>query len=379
MADYISVTAYGATGDGITDDSNAIQAAIAAAPTGSVVFFPAPTTSYRITKQITVSKRITIDGGKSAVKMSAGNGFSLNAENIVFRGINFEGVRLADNHSALNLYQSNIKVEDVEVSHCSHAVRVLGGVWHTLSRIRARNIVNGVLEVGNIVGTVVEDFRYDTDSAYPQPVYGTYYWGEGANFSDLDFIHAGRALWIASTSTRSVNWTFFNSCSFDTSDYGCIIEGYAVGQAVAGLMFDQCWFSSHNIAGFQASGDVKVDGITLNNCYFINNKREGVVLAGRVNNVDINGCTFSGNSVGAPGTHHNIYTNTMGSKFIRNNMFTNWGGMATHVGYDILRAEQDCVCVIEGNISTGTITGGFANGASFPVTLGRNFGSLPSA
>lgn len=378
MTDFINVQDYGAMGNG-GDDSFGIQAAITASPEGSVILFPAPASAYRISRQISVNKRLTLEGGKSRILMTAGNGFALNAENIVMRGFNFVGSRISWDHCAINIFQSQIKVEDIEVVGCSHAVRVLGGVWQTLSRIRARNIVYGVLEVGNTVGCVVEDFRYDTDAAYAEPTYGVYYWGEGANFSDLDFIHAGKALWIASTSTRGVSWSFFNSCSFDTSEYGAIIEGYAVGQSVAGLMFDQCWFSSHRTAGFHASGDVSVDGITMNNCYFINNQQEGVILAGRVNNIDINGCTFSGNSVGSKGTYSNIYTNTVAGKFIRNNMFTNWGGFPTHLAYDIQRGKQDGVCVIEGNISTGSVTGGFSNLATFPVTLGRNFGSLPSA
>lgn len=378
MADFINVQDFGAVGNGSTDDSFAIQAAITAAPEGSIVLFPAPITAYRITKQISVNKRLTLEGGKSRILMTAGNGFALNAENTVMRGFNIVGSRINWDHCAINIFQSQIKVEDIEVSHCSHAVRVLGGVWHTLSRIRARNIVYGVLEIGNTVGTVVEDFRYDTDPTYPEPTYGTYYWGEGANFSDLDFIHAGKCLFIEST-YRSVAWTFFNSCSFDTSNFGVSIEGNGVGQSVVGIMFDQCWFSSHKTAAINIVGTAKVDGVTFNGCYIINNRWEGVVMAGNVTNVDFNGCTFSGNSVGAKGLHHNIYSNITGRKFIRNNTFSDWGGFASHVGYDILRAEQDGECIIEGNISMGQITGGYNSGSPVVAKIGRNFGSLPSA
>jgi hypothetical protein len=379
MTDYINVKDYGAVGNGTTDDSNAIQSAITAAPDGSIVLFPAPTVAYRITKQILVNKRLTLEGGKCKIKMTAGNGFSLFAENIVMRGFNFTGSRINWDHCAINIFMSQVKVEDIEVEHCSHAVRVLGGVWHTLSRIRAKNIVYGVLEVGNTVGAVVEDFRYDTDVAnYPAPVYGVYYWGEGANFSDLDFIHAGKALWIESTANRSVNWTFFNSCSFDTSDYGCIIQGNAVGRTVDGLMFDQCWFASHKIAGVWIEG-AKVNGITMDGCHIINNQKEGVILVGAATNIDFNGCVFGGNSAFNPGIHHNIYSNSSGRKFIRNCQFSDWGGFVTNVGYDILRAEQDGDCVIDGNISMGQTGGGYISGSSVQAKIGRNFGSLPSA
>lgn len=76
--------------------------------------------------------------------------------------------------------------------------------------------------------------------------------------------------------------------------------------------------------------------------------------------------------------HHNIYSNISGRKFIRNNTFSDWGSFTSHVGYDILRAEQDGDCVIEGNISMGETTGGYVSGSPVIAKIGRNFGNLPS-
>lgn len=77
MTDFINVQDYGAVGNGTVDDSFAIQAAITAAPEGSIVLFPAPISAYRITKQISVNKRITLEGGKSRISMTAGNEWRL--------------------------------------------------------------------------------------------------------------------------------------------------------------------------------------------------------------------------------------------------------------------------------------------------------------
>ena len=58
---YYNVVSFGATGNGATDDTTAIQAAFnAAAAVGGVVFFPAG--SYKITTTLTVTSRISILG-----------------------------------------------------------------------------------------------------------------------------------------------------------------------------------------------------------------------------------------------------------------------------------------------------------------------------
>lgn len=61
----VQVTAFGAKGDGVTDDSRAIQAAIDAAPAGATVnFFPA---RYRLTRGLMVTKQLTLIGNGSTL------------------------------------------------------------------------------------------------------------------------------------------------------------------------------------------------------------------------------------------------------------------------------------------------------------------------
>jgi hypothetical protein len=56
----VTVTDYGATGDGVTDDTAAIQSAIDAASTGSTIMFPKG--KYYISQPLTVTKRLNITG-----------------------------------------------------------------------------------------------------------------------------------------------------------------------------------------------------------------------------------------------------------------------------------------------------------------------------
>jgi hypothetical protein len=57
----VSVTDFGAVGDGVTDDTAAVQAALDSLATGGVVFMPAGV--YKIDADLTVPNGVTLDGG----------------------------------------------------------------------------------------------------------------------------------------------------------------------------------------------------------------------------------------------------------------------------------------------------------------------------
>ncbi len=68
-ADIINVLDYGAAGDGITDDTAAIQAALDATPSGTAVYMPAGT--YVITGQINVNGKGILGAGVEATEIDA--------------------------------------------------------------------------------------------------------------------------------------------------------------------------------------------------------------------------------------------------------------------------------------------------------------------
>lgn len=74
LNEQVSVKSYGAKGDGVTDDTAAIQAAANAAA-GKKLYFPATLSSYKITEQINLLGFTTVcgDGRGSVVKMAAAN------------------------------------------------------------------------------------------------------------------------------------------------------------------------------------------------------------------------------------------------------------------------------------------------------------------
>lgn len=375
-----NVKDYGAVGDGATDDRAAIQACIDAAPAGATVFFPATATSYRVVGTINVSKTIKITGGKTKIKSVSGNLFNLTAEATLLEGLILEGSRAAAPHTAIRMGNNFITVRDCTITLFARGFEVWGGVWHNITNIRMRNISTTVIEIGNIVGTTVTDLRYDTDvGTYAQPTRGILLYGEGCNFADLDLIHAGRCIEVVGSSSHNPTWNFFNSCSFDTSLYGLYVAGTDTNYYVKGLMFQHCWFSSHSEAGVYCSPSQNVNGLTMNGCHIINNNKYGMYLGGVIQNTDINGCIFAGNSITNAGLYENIYSNTYGRKLIRNNFFGSWGGLVSTVKADIARGSVDAECVISNNVSLGDgAGGGYTNASSTTAQLGTNFGNLPS-
>lgn len=102
----LNVRAFGAVGDGVTDDTAAIQAALDAA-TGSVVFFPSTANSYLISASLKLPSNIRIVSNDACLLAGPGLFDMMTATSksgIVIEGLRFEGsypTRPAGNGSCL--------------------------------------------------------------------------------------------------------------------------------------------------------------------------------------------------------------------------------------------------------------------------------------
>lgn len=81
----INVVEYGAIGDGVTDDTPAIQAAIDACPFGGRVYMPTPTTWYGITNLLTKAN-MTLEGpsmpGQSLLRLPGSTGHGITEKTV---------------------------------------------------------------------------------------------------------------------------------------------------------------------------------------------------------------------------------------------------------------------------------------------------------
>ena len=107
----INVKNYGAVGDGSTDDTDAINAAIAAANDGDMVFFPKGT--YNISSTLTISKPIVLQGILSPISFVG---------SIIYKTGNFEGIVLAT---------SGVVIRDMGLDGVGTSVDTKCGIYTT--------------------------------------------------------------------------------------------------------------------------------------------------------------------------------------------------------------------------------------------------------
>lgn len=129
LRESVSVKDFGAVGDGVTDDTAAIQAAINSMPAaGGTVFFPNGT--YLVNSGIALKTRVTIEGGdrnNTTIKAGAAGitvlGLSGSAYNVRIRHLAVDGNNLAAKGIAIlgtsNGSNAHHVIEDVLVSGCT--------------------------------------------------------------------------------------------------------------------------------------------------------------------------------------------------------------------------------------------------------------------
>lgn len=131
---WVSVKSYGAVGNGIADDTSAVQAAInrAVALGGAVVFFPAGT--YKISSALTLSNAsgVSFRGAGSAVSIikntsATGNGITLTSCSSFY--VDDIAISNSGSSSGYGLSMSsctNVHVDGLKVSSHQFSVRVTG-------------------------------------------------------------------------------------------------------------------------------------------------------------------------------------------------------------------------------------------------------------
>jgi hypothetical protein len=337
----INVKTYGATGDGSTDDTSAIQDAIDAVPsTGGTVFLPVGT--YVVSSTLTIDKDSTTllgVGAASVIRVSSGaldidaikigNGSTTRSQcairdlRITADGQKTDG-RGIFLDKCFKIWLQNLLIEkqyrSLQYSNTTE-------VWLSSSDVRDTK-EHGLLLSNDLMSGF--DW-YITDCVFDNPdvtnVGSGIHWdgGETLVVTNVDLLRFSTGLYVNPTEGHESRFGFLNNLIMDTSgDNNVHISNTGSGNTV-GLTFTNCWSGTaanygvlidkpggglvqgvrwiggkifHNgLAGFRLAGgqDVHIsDCDIIANSQTVSASRHGVEVAADVSEFSVKGCRIGG-------------------------------------------------------------------------------------
>lgn len=298
----LSVKNYGATGDGTTDDTAAIQAAIDSMTGGGVVFMPPGV--YKVSDRIHMREGVRLIGAGSALTKidrphtdasMQGIGIS-NVNNVVIKGIELDGnfdLVGGTSNSGIFIYSAeDVLLEDVH-SHDWGQYPI--SITHDSARVVCRNCVaehggDDAFSIGGSSHDVLLEGCIARD-------------GKGLS------TNLGSAFEVDDGSYNVV----LRNCIGEDSLVGFECHDHALtnppsGLGVHNVTFDGCIARNNSMHGFAATYDTwPLFGISIRNCQVYGSGRQGIYMKG-VDDLAIDGCNVD--QTGATGS--DATTNTTG-------------------------------------------------------------------
>lgn len=307
-SDVFNVIEYGATGDGTTNDTAAIQAAIDAAEVnGGVVFFPRG--SYKVTKITVAAANVELVGeGAQLSQILAIN----NNNNIV----EFDGT------SGFFIYGgiSDLSITGGGSSSSAGTALTMTNVGAIFAeRLLIQNVYNGLLMQDAIacraIGVDIANF---VNNAFIHAGTGNNpYFLNCTTFQNAPYAPGGASFhmsdsegfWIDNcVSSLATNGLvcgpgngqqcingFVTNCDFDASADDAILILTSGSGEVANLKFVNCRATFSGGKGISINGGANCDGIMITNCELSKNVEEGLwINDGR--HITVSNCLVLGNA-----------------------------------------------------------------------------------
>lgn len=321
-----NVKDYGAKGDGIADDTAAIQSALDVGP--GVVYLPAGTYNHSGNLRI-------FNNGESMVGAGAGatvlRNTSATASSIVMTdSFQKQSVTISDMTLTAATFTSGAALAAVNL-HRSHVERLKiqlhkYGIDYGLNNfdVFVRGLVvtdvqadgAGIRMVsgGNGGGLFVDDAVIDCGSSA-----GSYgidiQSGVGSFFRNIDIRLAGAdGVVVRPNSGQTVLWMYFNNVLGDTSGgQGFYLNPSSTG-TIYSVQLDNCWASTNSGNGVVIGSGGTTDGVEIVGARVMDNQFDGLLILGGVN-VSVIGGTFAGNSKSASGANNGIKVAASVQKF----------------------------------------------------------------
>lgn len=309
----VKTSPYNAVGDGITDDTAAIQAAITAVGEagGGQVFLPAGT--YKLSAQLSVPydgvSIVGVNRTASLLQQTTASapiisvdkkyftakdlGFSYTstptegAYGILIGGVN-SGFAILEN---LWIWQANIGI----------ALITTNGI--NMQNIDMRDTETNCIYIEDTIDVRLNGFAFDCGNQTRNSLGAIRLIDlvEALTISDGDIINGAYSLTTDASSytirTRPAG-NKFTSVWFDTSDGGCFLKN------CVDMDFVECWFSNCNEHNIRL--DV-CDGIRFTGGQTLSSRKHGAYVTSDAKRVSFVNFSAKENSVGSSGTYHGIY------------------------------------------------------------------------
>ncbi len=319
------VKAYGAAGDGATDDTAAVQAAINACQgSGSGIVY-LPPGIYMISSQLNITSDdiglVGAGAGASVIKTTS------SATTVTM-------LQVGDGTDTI----AHVRIEDILFDAATQrtagtAIKVWLGFKTWIVRVRAEHGYRAV-HILNCTETFFRDsdIRDNSESAFVfESDLGAGYdcylnniaadnpnvansnpglqWLGGENFviQNCDFLHFGEGFLVAPSTGRQCRWGFFTTAEFDTASDNSVKLTGANGGDVVGLAFVNCWAGSATNYGvlIEQGGTGLIQGFRFVGCKILHNGLAGLRLAGG-SDIGITGCDIIANSITTTNTRSGI-------------------------------------------------------------------------
>lgn len=409
----INVQKYGAVGDGVTDDSVAIQAAVDAAGNNETVLLPIPTVGYKITVPIILRQGQKIEGSFSTIldytsdycfKLVGGSTFATDAKtHASIKGLNIVGsstslgaiflrnvylielekVKISGytNASAKSLYIEDffqIDVRTVQINAISNGTglyvnavtgnsgqlnlynTIIQRCQYALDIIGTSNLIDGVAMYGGAIGN-----NYNTGVRIGKNAYNVSFYNSHLENHDGVLYSGTKAVDMVLGSGLECEGIGFYNCLFINNKYA-IQSDNAKRVVLLGNEFDGRSISG-NVAITQGSGDSgwlvgsqKFTGYSTNitesgtthvflNSLYINS-------SGVIKPQNVGPGIYSG--AGAP---EGVVTAPQGSVFMRNN------GASGNSFYSKYTGSGNTGWIAIGQVNTAFTTAGRPSATSVPA------------
>jgi hypothetical protein len=298
----MSVKDFGAVGDGVADDTAAIQLALNAGQNGAVYF---PTGTYKVSSPLTVkpSTHVFGSGFDAIIKTNSAtaNIFNVSGQYVYISDIAFNSSvpRTGGYYVDILSGSSRFRIEQFWMYN-AHSGICVRNTSATVTIARGE-ILNNVAVTGigiKLEGGLDVSIRDILMDQAAQIYAGIYITNAGdVTIEDCQLITCGQALYIEADNTV-ISSVWANNTFFDNSTRGLYVLANN-GGTVARCLFDQCWFSSSATQGVLLNTETGglVDGIDFNGCHVFLNTTNGFQIENNSKNIQIHGCAIAANAL----------------------------------------------------------------------------------